>query len=72
MLISPTAFAAFRRTVTLSDFGKIKQQFFRFRIENLRSDRNLNNYIRAVLAMSVRAFAVPAAVGFVFRVVTQM
>jgi hypothetical protein len=53
-------------------FGKIKHQIAGFRVENLRADRNLNNNVLAVFAVTVRAFAVPPAFGFVFRVVAQM
>src|SRR5688500_2286973 len=72
MLISPAAFAPFRRQKSLSRFGKIKKQIARFGIENLCSNGNFNGYVFSVFAVPVRAFAVPPAFGAVFGIVAQM
>src|SRR5690606_30524107 len=72
MRVAPTAFAAFCGEVRLSGFGKIKEKFFGFGVENLRADGNANRHALAVFAGAVRTFAVLAAFGFVFGVVTQV
>ncbi len=50
MLVSPTAFAAFRREKPLSRFGKIENQIVSFHVENLCSDRNFYQDVFAVFA----------------------
>lgn len=70
--VSPTAFAALCRHITLTRLGEIEKQFISLRIKNLRADRYLDDSVFAVLAITVRTFAVTAAFGFVLRVVAKV
>src|SRR5881394_359310 len=70
--IAKSAAATLRRLPALTVFGKVKQQFARYRIENLSSNRHADNDIIAFFSRSVAAFTVHAASSDVQRVVAQV
>jgi hypothetical protein len=56
----------------LSGFGKVDHKLAGFSVKNLCPYRNTHEFVSAVLAEPVRAFAVAAAFGLVLRVVSKV
>src|ERR1043166_8414200 len=61
-----------RRQPALSIFGKVKEQFVRDCVENLRADWDADDYVFAFLSRSIATLTVHAATRHVQRVVAQV
>src|SRR4029079_12821612 len=72
MSVTPPTFSAFCGEKTLLRLGKIVKQVNAFNIQNLRPYRHLYNYVRAIFTVTVRAFAVFAALGLMLGVVAEV
>jgi hypothetical protein len=72
MSIAPPALSALCDKMPLSGFGKIEFKLVVFGVQDLRSNRDLDRYVLAVLSRPVRTFSVPSAFGLVLRVEAEM
>jgi len=70
MLIAATAAATLRDEDALSGHGEIGDGFARLFVVSERANGNEQGHVRAGMAGAIRAFAVAAAIGFEFAIVT--